>query len=285
VALTLSDITCEYAAGTSVASVALQGVSLTLEPGELALVLGSTGAGKTTLLRAAAGLLPVSQGSIDVDGHPVSGARAVRGAVGLVFQRPESQFFSLSVEEDCAFGPRNLGRGSAEALADARSALEAVGLDPASFGPREPWSLSGGEARRAALAGVLAMRPRYLLLDEPTAGLDAAGRRAVCAAVDSARADAGVLVVTHDAEVFLGRADLVLVLRDGRVAFYGDVPELLEALPALARGGDVDPPEVARALMLARERGFAPDGPLTFDVESAADTLAAAWRARSGGAA
>jgi len=276
VALILSDIACVYAAGTSLESAALHGVSLTLSRGDLVLVLGPTGAGKTTLLRAAAGLLPVSQGSVEVDGLPASGRGSTRGAVGLVFQRPESQFFSLSVEDDCAFGPRNLGRSPGEALQDAREALAAVGLDPSTFGPREPWSLSGGEARRAALAGVLAMRPRYLLLDEPTAGLDAAGRQSVCAAVEEARTRAGVLVVTHDAESFLGSADRVLVLRGGSPAFDGDVSALLEELPCLAAAEDVDPPEVPRTLMLARERGLLPPGPLTLDVESAADLLAAA---------
>lgn len=273
-ALTLTDVTCEYAAGTSLASVALSGVSLSLEPGELVVLLGSTGAGKTTLLRAAAGLLPVTKGCAEVDGRPASGKGSTRGAVGLVFQRPESQFFSLTVEEDCAFGPRNLGSSAAEASEDARAALRAVGLDPEVFGPREPWSLSGGEARRAAIAGVLAMRPRYLLLDEPTAGLDASGKEAVCAAIEAARADAGVLVVTHDAEAFLSRADRVLALRGGRAVFEGDVPQLLDALPDLAAAGDVDPPEVPRTLMLARAGGRVPAGPLTLDVESAADLLA-----------
>jgi energy-coupling factor transport system ATP-binding protein len=282
VALTLTDITCEYAAGTSLASVALSGVSLRLEQGELVLLVGSTGAGKTTLLRAAAGLLPVTKGSAEVDGRPASGRGSERGAVGLVFQRPESQFFSLTVEDDCAFGPRNLGRNPGEALQDARAALVAVGLDPEEFGPREPWSLSGGEARRAAIAGVLAMRPRYLLLDEPTAGLDSSGKGAVCAAIEAARAEAGVLVVTHDAEAFLPRAGRVLALRGGRPVFEGDVPQLLEALPRLAASGDVDPPEVPRALMLARASGRVPEGALTLDVEAAADLLAGALTAGGG---
>jgi energy-coupling factor transport system ATP-binding protein len=282
-ALTLSGISCEYAEGTSLASVALRDVSLALERGELVVVLGSTGAGKTTLLRAAAGLLAVSGGTVDVDGLPVSGPKARRGSVGLVFQRPESQFFSLSVEEDCAFGPRNLGRRHDEAVRDAHEALAAVGLDPAVFGPREPWSLSGGEARRAALAGVLAMRPRYLLLDEPTAGLDAAGRDAVCGAVEVARTQAGVIVVTHDAEMFLRQADRVLVLRAGLPVFLGDVPALLEALPRLAAAGDVDPPEIPRTLMLASERGHMPTPRLTLEVEAAADLLVAAVRTTGGG--
>jgi energy-coupling factor transport system ATP-binding protein len=245
-------------------------------------LLGSTGSGKTTLLRAAAGLLPVTKGSAEVDGRPASGKDSARGAVGLVFQRPESQFFSLTVEEDCAFGPRNLGRGPEEASEDARAALVAVGLDPEEFGAREPWSLSGGEARRAAIAGVLAMRPRYLLLDEPTAGLDAAGKEAVCAAIEAVRAEAGVLVVTHDAEAFLPRADRLLALRGGRPVFEGDVGQLLEELPRLAAAGDVDPPEVPRTLMLARAAGRVPAGALTLDVEAAADLLAGARGVGSG---
>lgn len=280
--LILTDVTCEYASGTAMAASALDGVSLTLERGELVVVLGPTGAGKTTLLRAAAGLLTTTRGTVEADGSPVAGPGSARGAVGLVFQRPESQFFSLSVEEDCAFGPRNLGRAPEEALADAHGALRAVGLDPDTFGSREPWALSGGEARRAALAGVLAMRPAYLLLDEPTAGLDASGRQAVCAAVESARTQAGVLVVTHDADIFLDSADRVLVLRGGRSVYDGDVPGLLASMPGLAAAGDVDPPEVPRTLMLARDAGLIGDGPLTLDVDAAAGLLAAARRPEDG---
>jgi len=276
VSLTFSHVSCAYAPGTSAASVALQDVSFVLEPGELVVVLGPTGSGKTTLLRAAAGLLPIVAGAVKVDGRPVSGSGAARGSVGLVFQRPESQFFSLTVEEDCAFGPRNLGRGSSDALADAHAALSTVGLDPRSFGAREPWSLSGGEARRAALAGVLAMRPRYLLLDEPTAGLDADGRAAVSAAIEAARRDAGVMVVTHDSEIFLGHADRVLVLSEGRSAFSGDVTELLAAFDRLSSSGAVQPPEVPRTLMLARERGLPVVGALTLDPLVAAAMLARA---------
>jgi energy-coupling factor transport system ATP-binding protein len=276
VALRIDDVTCEYAGGSAMVSRALQSVSLEVAAGGLWLVLGPTGSGKTTLLRAAAGLLPLAEGSIDIDGEAVEGVTSARGRAGLLFQRPEAQFFALTVEEDCAFGPRNLGRDDDGARSDARDALASVGLDPDAFGPREPWSLSGGEARRAALAGVLAMRPRYLLLDEPTAGLDAAGCEAVCRAVAHARETAGVLVVTHDPDRFIRDADGVLVLREGRCAFAGDVPAFLEALPALVADGAAEAPEVPRALLLARARGARIEGGLTLDVDAAASRLVSA---------
>jgi energy-coupling factor transport system ATP-binding protein len=275
VALNLTDIACDYAGGSAMASRALDGVSLRLAPGELVVVLGPTGSGKTTLLRAAAGLLALSRGSVDADGVAITDAADARGLVGLAFQRPEAQFFALTVEEDCAFGPRNLGRSAADALSDARDALLAVGLDPDRFGPREPWTLSGGEARRVALAGVLAMRPRYLLLDEPTAGLDAEGCESVYAMVERARERAGVLVVTHDPDRFLRDADRVLVLQGGTAAFVGDVAGFLEALPSLAEGGAAQAPEVPRAILLAEARAASACGALTLDAGDAAMRLIA----------
>jgi energy-coupling factor transport system ATP-binding protein len=274
VALTFTDVTCEYAHGTALALRALDSVSLSVEPGELVLVLGATGSGKTTLLRAAAGLLAPSAGRVEADGVAIAGAGTARGTVGMLFQRPESQFFALSVEEDCAFGPRNLGRSDDDARSDAREALEQVGLDAETFGPREPWTLSGGEARRAALAGILAMHPRYLLLDEPSAGLDVAGREAVGMVVDAVRARAGVMVVTHDPDALLPRADRVLVLQDGRVAFYGDVAALMGALSGLVASGAAEPPEVPRTLLLAQARAGRPAVTPVLDVAEAASAIA-----------
>ncbi len=273
-ALTLADITCEYAEGSPLSYRALESVSLSIEPGELVLLLGPTGSGKTTLLRAAAGLLPSSAGTVEVDGVRIGVRGAQRAAVGMLFQRPESQFFALSVEEDCAFGPRNLGRSDKDARADGRAALAQVGLDPSTFGPREPWTLSGGEARRAALAGVLAMRPRYLLLDEPTAGLDAVGRDSVAAVIERTRHTAGVLVVTHDPDLLIRRADRVLVMSEGRTAFSGDVPAFLAALPALTATGAAEAPEVLRTLMLAERRLGRAGATPTLDVDEAASSLA-----------
>jgi energy-coupling factor transport system ATP-binding protein len=274
-ALILEGVSYAYAAGTALAQEALRGVSLSVASGGLVLVLGPSGSGKTTLLRLAAGLLEPTSGSAHVDG--AGGPRAFRGAVGLAFQRPEAQFFAATVRDDVMFGPANLGLPASEAAAAARRALGMVGLDPDTFDERSPFTLSGGEARRAALAGVLAMSPSYLLLDEPTSGLDADGRSAVAAAVERARAEAGVVVVTHDADEFLASADHVLVLRDGSAAFSGTVHELLAAADDLEAQGDWTPPETVRAQLLARARGRLA-GPPVLDTEAAAIAMAGAAR-------
>lgn len=266
--LAVEDVRFEYSPSTAMAVPALEGVSLRLDPGELVVVVGATGSGKSTLLRLCAGLLTPGAGSVTVDGRPAG----TRGAVGIVFQNPETQFFAETVRADVAFGPRNLGVEDPDTAAD--ESLAAVGLDPASFGPRSPFTLSGGEARRAAIAGVLAMRTPYLLLDEPTAGLDPRGRAAVLGALRQARQRAGLLVVTHDADEFLGEADRVLGLTDGREAFCGPPAELLAEPQLWERAGLALPP-VVRVQLLARARGLALDT-LTLDPIAAARALVSA---------
>ncbi len=276
-ALTLDGVSYSYAAGTSLAQPAVDGVSLSVEVGELLVVLGPSGSGKTTVLRLAAGLLEPTAGTVMVDGREAKdrdrgGERVV---VGLAFQRPETQFFAATVEADVAFGPRNLGMEPNAAIEAARLAMETVGLDPAAFGERTPFNLSGGEARRAALAGVLAMSPRYLLLDEPTCGLDVSGRRAVGAAIGRVRDSTGVIVVTHDAEEFLDVAERVMLLLDGRTVFEGGVDALLSGARRLEDEGLWTPPESVRAQTLAA-RGDRSVGAPVLDIESAARRLAGA---------
>lgn len=255
-ALILERVTHTYGAGTAFAVRALASTNLAVARGEMAVVMGPTGSGKSTLLRMAAGLLAPTSGKVSIDGHPpgdpVSSGAAL---VGLVFQSPESQLFAETVVEDIAFGPLNLGLDRAAARQRSLETLAEVGLDPAEFADRSPFQLSGGEARRVALAGVLAMRPAYLLLDEPTAGLDGPGREAVVAAIEAARTHAGLLIVTHDAEEFLGRADFALVLSDGDVSYCGDARSLVDDPTPLVSAG-LREPEVLRVLLAGRRAGL-----------------------------
>lgn len=263
-----------YGAGTPYAVRALHRVDLALESGELLVIAGTTGSGKSTLLRVLAGLLPPASGTVQADGVSPQ-AKEARGRVSLVFQNPEAQFFAETLLADVAFGPRNLGAD--DPAAAARHALGAVGLDPDVFGERSPFTLSGGEARRAAIAGALAMRAPYLLLDEPTAGLDARGRREVLTAIAAERERAGVAVVTHDPEEFLPVASRVLALAAGEVAFSGTVRELVDSPNAYLAAG-LRLPEIVRAQLLGRER-FGTTASVTFEPTGAAEMLLAAREA------
>jgi energy-coupling factor transport system ATP-binding protein len=271
--LTLSSIGYTYGPGTGFAVPAVRDVSFEVAVGELVLVLGATGSGKSTLLRLAAGLLEPQLGHAAIDGAPLD-RRTARGSVGLVFQDAEAQLFADTLADDVAFGPRNMGHSADRAQALAREALASVGLDPQLFAERSPFSLSGGEARRAAIAGVLAMQPRYLLADEPTAGLDASGRSALRGLLLDARNHAGVVVVSHTAEEFLGEADRVLVLSDGQCAWYGAAAELVADPGVLATAG-LCAPALLDVQVRAAARGL-DVGAFTLDVQAVAASLAAA---------
>lgn len=254
-ALILDNVSFAYAQGTQFATQALHRVDLAVSRGEITLVLGPTGSGKSTLLRLAAGLLRPTEGLVVLDGRPVTGVVAgERQGIGLLFQSPETQLFAETVVQDVEFGPVNQGRTAQEATADALAALDAVGLDPKSFADRSPFTLSGGEARRAAIAGVLASDPGYLLLDEPTAGLDADGRAAVVDLVVGLKESTGIAVVTHDAEEFLPHCDRMLVLSGGERVFTGLRDEFLADVGVFEEAG-LFLPDVLRVQLEAVRRG------------------------------
>ncbi len=241
-ALLLDGVSFSYDGGDPV----LRDIDLAVRPGEVVLVAGPSGSGKSTLACVASGLFDADAGSVHVNGAPVR-----TGSVGIAFQRPEDQLFCESVRDELAFAPLNLGATAQEAACRAEAAARLVGLEDDLL-DRYPFDLSGGQARRVAIASVLALDAGVYLLDEPTAGLDAAGRRALHETV-RACADKGcaVVVISHDLEEWLGEADRVLLMASGSVVWEGLAAELSGGTDAFARAGLRSPLSFELDAMLA----------------------------------
>jgi energy-coupling factor transport system ATP-binding protein len=255
------------------AAPALRGVSFTVEPGELVAVAGANGSGKSTLARLCDGLLTPTEGRVTVDGLDTADERLiweVRSLVGMVFQDPDDQIVGTVVEEDCAFGPENLGVPPADIVVRVAGALATVGLT--GLERREPHLLSEGQKQRLAIAGALAMRPRYLVFDEPTAMLDPAGRRAAVAAMERlARVEGhGVVIVSHDAADVV-RADRVIALSAGSIAFEG-TPGAFFAEPGTVRACGLSIGAAGQLAERLRALGF-PIPATAVDAESVVDAL------------
>ncbi len=235
--IAFDDVSFDYPAPGG-AVPALRRVSFELERGETLAVVGANGSGKSTLARLANGLLAPTSGRVEVDGIDTRVADTiweVRRRIGVVFQNPDNQIVGTIVEEDTAFGPENLGIDPQEIGRRVSEALSAVGLS--GFERREPHLLSGGQKQRLALAGALAMRPDYLVLDEPTSMLDASGRADVLKVLEGLGAEShGVLHITHELSD-AARADRVLVLSHGESAFLGEPDDLLSRPDRLAEWG------------------------------------------------
>ena len=248
-----------YMAGTPFEAHALRGVSLSIADGEFIGIIGHTGSGKSTLISHLNALERSEPGTVSVDGMDLgdkaTDLRAVRRAVGLVFQYPEYQLFEETVEKDIAFGPRNLGLGEEEIRTRVEQALAQVGLSPA-LAQRSPFELSGGQKQRVAIAGVLAMQPSKLILDEPAAGLDPAGRREMLDLVARIHASGvTVIMVSHSMDDVGRLCDRLFVLDHGRVAFSGTPAEVFRHGDELRAIG-LDVPECARLADALRARGF-----------------------------
>jgi energy-coupling factor transport system ATP-binding protein len=217
---------------------ALDEISFEIEPGEVVALLGANGSGKSTAVRLANALLLPFSGVVTVDGVETSdpaGLRVLRGAIGVVFQRPDDAIVATAVEDDVAFGPENLGLAREEIRRRVDEALSTVGLT--GFERREPHLLSGGQKQRLVIAGALAMEPRYLVFDEPTSMLDPVGRVEVLTLIDRMRdSGKGVLHVTHDLAA-ASTADRVMVLSAGRSVFAGTPSQLFGVGSRLAEWG------------------------------------------------
>ncbi|MEG0741501.1 MAG: energy-coupling factor transporter ATPase [Clostridia bacterium] len=225
-------LTHTYMPGSPFAAVALHDVSLTIADGELIGLLGHTGSGKTTLVQHLNGLMKPTEGRVVVDDLDITrkgtSLLEVRKKVGLVFQYPEYQLFEETVARDIAFGPKNMGLAQAEIDERVRGACAQVGLDFQAIGERSPFELSGGQMRRVAIAGVLAMRPKILVLDEPTAGLDPAGRRGILSMIRNLHAAGGltVIMVSHSMDDIASLATRLIVMSQGELVLSGTPREV-----------------------------------------------------------
>lgn len=266
------DLCHVYSEGTPFQHEALNGVSLSLERGEFLGVIGRTGSGKSTLIQHLNGLLRPSSGTVLFDGRNIwedkQFTRRIRFRVGLVFQYPEYQLFEETVYDDIAFGPKNMGLDKDEIDRRVRRAASFAGIREENLS-RSPFDLSGGQKRRAAIAGVIAMEPDVLVLDEPTAGLDPMGQKAI---LDNIRAyqksqNAGIIMVTHSMEDVASCADELLVLNEGASVMTG-TPHEIFSRPDELRTVGLDVPQITKVFLKLRALGLDVD-PAVYTVEQA----------------
>lgn len=271
------DLTHVYGAGTPFERTALDHVNISIEQGEILGVIGHTGSGKSTLIQHFNGLLKPTSGEVLLGGQPIWNEkgkceRDVRFRVGLVFQYPEYQLFEETIAKDIAFGPRNMGLGEQEIAERVREAMAFVGLDRA-LADKSPFALSGGQKRRVAIAGVIAMRPEVLILDEPTAGLDPAGRNEILEEIRQYHQETGatVLIVSHSMEDTARMADRMLVMNQAQVMMLDKPAAVFTRAEEIVRAG-LDVPEITKVFMELSRRGV-PVSPSVFTVEQAAAEL------------
>ncbi len=264
---------------------ALDNVSFEVYNGQIASIIGHTGSGKSTLVQHLNGLLKPSEGTIIVGGTDITEAgvamREIRQKVGLVFQYPEYQLFEETVAADVAFGPKNLGLDEMEINDRVREALSLVGLDVDEVGERSPFDLSGGQKRRVAIAGIIAMRPQVLILDEPTAGLDPGAHREIIDMIRKVheKEENIVIFVSHNMDDVAALSDKVLVMDRGQLMMSGTPQEIFHQRERLANAG-LDIPSAAKLMMQLRKSGCeVPVDALTR--EDAAKELAAYLQGKS----
>ena len=276
--LAVNDLTHIYSIGTPFEHAAIEHVSFTVEPGEFIGLIGHTGSGKSTLIQHLNGLLKPTSGEILFHGKNIWEStvmiRQTRFQIGLVFQYPEYQLFEETVYKDIAFGPKNMGLDQDEIHRRVLRASGFVGL-PEALLKKSPFELSGGQKRRVAIAGVIAMEPEVLILDEPTAGLDPVGQKQI---LENIRAyqqaqNAAILMVTHSMEDVAVIADRLLVMNDGAVAMQGTPPEVFAHAEELAAMG-LDVPQVNRVILALRHMGLDLDAGI-FTVDQAVQALTA----------
>ncbi|QSX06019.1 energy-coupling factor transporter ATPase [Sedimentibacter sp. zth1] len=250
-----------YGEGTAFKTIALDNVNVTITQGDFVGIIGHTGSGKSTFIQLLNGLEMPAQGTVYVNdkkiGSNKSELRKIRQTVGLVFQYPEYQLFEETVAKDVAFGPLNLGLSKEEVNTRVKKSLEAVGFDFNDIKDRSPFDLSGGQKRRVAIAGVLAMEPEYLILDEPTAGLDPAGRKEIFGQIKKLHKSKNqtIILVSHSMEDVAKLVEKVIVLYKGKVHMQGTPKEIYKNSQELIRIG-LGVPQIVEVVSELRRKGF-----------------------------
>ena len=260
--INLTNVFYTYMTGTPFERQALNDVSVSIEKGEILAIIGHTGSGKSTLVQHLNGLLKPSSGKVTIDDIDISGrggeAKKTRQQVGMVFQYPEHQIFAETVYEDIAFGPRNRGFSAEEVDKQVHEAMAFVGLDFDTFAKRSPFQLSGGQMRRVAIAGIVAMNPDYLVLDEPSAGLDPRSRNAVFKEILALHKERGIAIVlvTHSMEEAAKYANRMLVINKGKILFDGKPAEIFSQHKDELVAVGMDEPQVYKLSALLRSKGL-----------------------------
>lgn len=279
--LETKDLTYEYGAGTPFSKTAVKHVSIRLREGEFLGVIGHTGSGKSTLIQLLNGLLKPTGGQVLLDGRDIweepKKIRSVRFKVGMVFQYPEYQLFEETVYKDISFGPKNMGLDEPEIDRRVREAAQFVGLSDAVL-DRSPFELSGGQKRRVAIAGVIAMEPAVLILDEPTAGLDPVGVEQILGNIrDYHKAkNATIIIVSHSMEEMARTVDRLVVVNDGRIPFEGSPREVFAHGEELERMG-LGVPRMTRVFHRLKALGADVD-PSVYTIEQAKEAVLAALK-------
>ncbi len=266
-----------YSKGMPDEQKALDNINFNIYDGEIVGVIGHTGSGKSTLLQHLNGLLKADSGSIEIDGvditKPGVSMRDIRKKVGLVFQYPEYQLFEETVALDVAFGPKNLGLSPEEVDSRVKEGLELVGLSYEDIKDRSPFELSGGQKRRVAIAGVIAMKPHVLILDEPTAGLDPGAHKDILSMIEEVHESQNniILFVSHNMADVAALSDKVLVMDEGKLIMAGTPKEIFAQRDRLTAIGLSVPP-VTELMYRLKERGV-PAAENILDIKEAAEVL------------
>lgn len=274
--ITLENVNYIYSPGTAYEKQALKDVSFEIPQGQFVGIIGHTGSGKSTLIQHLNGLVKATSGKILYEGQDIYAEgynmRTLRSQVGLVFQYPEHQLFEVDVISDVCFGPKNQGLSAEECEARAKEALELVGF-PEKYYHQSPFELSGGQKRRVAIAGVLAMRPKVLILDEPTAGLDPKGRDEILDQVERLHKETGmtVILVSHSMEDVARYVERIIVMNRGEKMLDGTPAEVFRHYKELEQVG-LAAPQVTYVMHDLKDRGF-PVSPDATTIEEAADEI------------